>query len=567
MIIDGEIVFAPNLTEVLILLGLVGVGVTAITYLILRLFVWSEPASKSLEYIRKHALWTGILAWALSSLAGAAHAGLYDPTRIAVPGEQWTLLPWFAIIAPAVAVVGVNAIGQATWPAPKSAKRVAVLEFRRARDYVQRGLGWTVLGVFALSAGVLAFLFFVPGFISSQGVVVSPSGESIVSYQGRLPGYVLATALTVALLILSAGTLLVMRLIASRRSLEALTTDQNTTLRVIGMNRALRVSATVASGLAGIAGNYLAQPAPDSGTTSWTNWLGIVNAMVLIAMLLWKPPFLDTEMDDAGYNSLFINGTSQDPAWRNGAGAARLTGTAGIVAPASAVAGLLLGLSLTQWFGWLGPLALALVFTLLTHLGLELLLRRNYAPPRKVVPSTVAPNTVAPNTVRTSLKAGVPVTLTLAISISAVALIPALITVAGITRGGANDWPGLSGSAPHFLVPLVVALAVVVTGACAATVVWLRPALTDVAPVLERTLRRRALFRILRTVAGGLWAVLGAVTLNIGTAPSLSETAQDSGLGIVGVAFLVLAAVLCFYPVRSFTPAEYLPGTAARVSK
>ena len=540
--------FGINWMEMLVLVGIFGIGAAVAVYLFLRLFVWTKGQSKSLEYIRRHAYWTGLIAWAFSSLTGANRAGIYDPGQF--HQTDWSTIPWVAILGPVVAVIAVHAIGQSTWPAPKSSRRKAMLEFRRTRDYIDSSLGWTVAGIFTLTAGAIAFLFFAPGFVSAQSVILGESGQSIQTEFGRAPGYVLATALGVGFLLLAIGTALVMRLIASRRSLEHLTPEQNKTLRSIGMNRLLRVSATVASGLGAIAGNYLMQPAPDSTATSWTNWLAIVNMVVLIVMLFWKPPFLDSETDDAGYNSLFNTGRSVETSAGDGPAAAKLSNTTGVTAPIAGTLGLLVGLLTIPWFGWLGPLTLGLVFVLLSHLGLELLLMKNYA---------------TPGTARTPLKAAIPTTLLVATAVGGLGLVPMLIMVSSINKGGTYDWPGFTGSSPHFLIPLLCAVALVIAGVASAVLAFRRPGLSNASPLLDRTLRRRSLFRICRTVGGGLFALLAAASLNIGTQPTLSGESANSIFGILGAFCLVVAATLCFYPVRDFTPADFMP-SAAKVS-
>lgn len=534
--------FGVNWMELLILIGTIGVGSAVLAYLVLRLFVWSKAESQSLERIRRHALWTGVIAWAFSSLAGAGRAGIYDPDRY--HPDHWSTVPWLAVIAPSVAVLAVHAIGQSTWPAPKSPKRSAVLEFRRTRDYIEPALGWTVATIFTLTAVVVGFLFFAPELMGPNSVTLGDYGQSIQTRFGRTPGYVLATALGVALTILVLGTATVMRLIASRRSLEALSVEQNKTLRTIGMNRLLRVSATVASGLAAIAGNYLAQPAPDSTATSWVNWLAIVNMLVLIAMLLWKPPFLDSPTHDAGYNTLFNGGASPDPASDSGPAAAKLSDAAGLLAPASGAVGLVAGWLAVPWFGWLGPLTLMVVFVLLSHLGLELLLRNNYA---------------APGTPRTRLKAAVPRSLPILAGVAGMGLIPTITATTSLNRGGVFDWPGFGGSSPHFLVPLICVLAILTAGAGATAVVLSRPGLNDASELLDRTLRRRSLFRIARTVAGGLFAILAAALVNLGTAPTYGGQSADQSLAMVGGACIIAAVALCCYPVRAFTPADFMP--------
>lgn len=525
--------FAPSWMELLALVGTIGIGAAMVTYLALRLFVWSRAKSKSLEHIRKHALWTGVIAWALSSLAGANRAGIYDPDTF--HADDWSTVSWFALIAPITAVVAVHAIGQASWPAPKSEKRTAVLEFRRARDYVEPALGWTVAGVFTLSACVVAYLFFAPGFVSANSVILGDSGQSIQTHQGRVPGYVPATALSVALLVLSIGTLLVMRLIASRRSLEALTPGQNKALRTIGMNRLLRISATVASGLAAIAGNYLVQPPPDSTTTSWVNWLAIVNMVVLIAMLLWKPPVLVQEADDAP--TLADGGSS--PWLAASPAAAKLADSAtGAVVPAAIVGGLL-GYALRHWLGLMGTVGMAAVFILLTYGALEILLRRNYA---------------AVGTKRSKLGVWLPWPMYFALAAAAVGLVLAILNAYSVaTSGGANSWDGLDAPAAMYWVPAIAALTILATAIAAAWVVLSRPGLNNTPSSLDRALRRRSLFRIARTVAGGWFALLGILLIMVPMAQDPNPLAPRFESGVFGVLCNVIAVLVVFYPMRRLT--------------
>ena len=113
--------FGINWMEKLLVLGTAGMGIAVATYFILRVFVWTKGQSKSLDYIRRHAYWTGLIAWAVSSLSAAGQAGLYHYGQMYATRDPWASIPWAALFIPAAAVIAVHAIGQATWPAPKSA--------------------------------------------------------------------------------------------------------------------------------------------------------------------------------------------------------------------------------------------------------------------------------------------------------------------------------------------------------------------------------------------------------------------------------------------------------------
>lgn len=536
--------FGVNWMQLLAIVATLGIGAVVVSYLFLRLFVWTKFASRSLEHIRRHALWTGILAWAVSGLHGANRAGIYDHGH--VQPTDWSAIPWFAILGPVTAVIAVHAIGQSTWPAPKLPSRMAVLEFRRTRDYVEPVLGWTVAAIFTLAAAVIGFVFFAAGFTSTSSMILGGSGQSFLTQQGRVPGYILATALSVALLVLAVGTVLVMRLITSRRSLEALTPEQNKTLRTIGMNRLLRVSATVASGLAAIAGNFLMQPAPDSTATSWVNWLGIINAAVLIVMLFWKPPFLDAVTDDAGYNTLYVTNRSEALAAGDGPAAARLTNSASAVALPAAILGAGLGYAMHSWFGLVGIVAVSAVFVLLAYVGLEVILRRNYAD--QGIP-------------RRTLGVLLPWPMYVAFAIAAASLVLALINAHGVAPSSSlNSWPGRDAPGATNYAPAIAALVVLAVGMAAMWFVLARASLNNAPAAFDRTLRRRSLFRIARTVTGAWFAILGLLLIMVPVAPDPHPLVPRFESGIFGVLCNVVAVLIVFYPLRAFTPADFTPG-------
>ena len=521
---------APNLFEILVVLAPIVALACVVLYLFLRFVVWSPKPDKMLEAVRKHALWTGVIAWALSSLAAAAQAGVYPSGQLQAVGSTWSLIPWFAIFAPIVAVLGVHAIGQASWPAPKLPQRAAVLEFRRARDFVEPVLGTVVLGVFLFSAGALVWLAFTPGFPALEPLSSIVGTGWAGATNGRIEGYVLAAALGAAFLVLTLGTLLVIRLIASRRSLETLTAEQNKTLRVIGMNRLLRVSATLASGLAGIAGNFMVQPLPnpDVISTSWINWMAVGNVVILGVMLMWKPPLLG-----AGGNSASLSSTGAELTYGDGQAAARVGDSVlSVVLPVLLVLGLGAA-ALIPWHDGLSLIALGVIALLLALAGSEFLIRRNYANPgrsrahvRKLLPW--------------------PLWVTLLLAAVGLALVLSHLSMAnslGDTRSS------------YFLTTLGYALAIPVIGTLAGALVLRRPALNNSPASFDTLLRRRSLFRIGRTVAGGWFAILGVLLPAM--PPDQNPLALQPNFQILGILCMIIGALLFVFPVRKFTPADY----------
>ena len=547
---------APNFTEMLITLGTLGIILAALIYLFLRLKVWGQNTEKTLEYVRKHALWTGVIAWGVSSLSGAGEMGIFSSGQLQLSNNPWDVISWSHILGPVLAVLVVHSVGQLSWPVPKSPTRVAVIEFRRTRDFVPNALGVTVVGIFAVSVGALVWLAFAPAFTPAEPL---PSSGALMSgTKGRVPGYILATALGVGLLLLTAGTLLVMRLIASRRSLEDLTPEQNKTLRIIGINRLLRVCATVASGLAAVGGNYLAQPAPGSTTTSWVNWMGVLNVLVLFAMLLWKPPLLETDAAAGAYSTLFglkRSGFGQKHGillpHDDGPAASHLAdSTLAAVIPA-ALLGALLGTVFITWLGWLGPLTVGIIFILLAYAALEGLLRRNYA---------------TPGNPRTTLRKPLPWPLFAALILGAAGLAFALsqiwlALIVGIGTG--QGWTEATGPGSFLVVPLCCATAILLAGALAAWQVLRRTSLDRASALLDRTLRRRSLFRIARTVAAGWFTVIAAILLVFPFEGPANPLAPAPNFTILTALAIVMSALLLVYPVRNFTPKDFLPPPAS----
>lgn len=151
------------------------------------------------------------------------------------------------------------------------------------------------MAIFGGAAAQIMWTSTLPGFapLPYESQPDGAGGYSTVGGEGRIPGAELAGYLGGALLVLAAGTLVVLVLITRRRALAGLNPLQDGLLRTITMNRLLRTVATVASGLAAIAGNHAARPDPATGLTSWMNPAGLLNLAVLLLMLCWPPPKLE----------------------------------------------------------------------------------------------------------------------------------------------------------------------------------------------------------------------------------------------------------------------------------
>ncbi|WP_284986459.1 hypothetical protein [Arthrobacter sp. fls2-241-R2A-172] len=364
------------------MVAVLGPGIGAVVvYLFLRMLVWSKPDARSLA---SHGLWVGIIGWMASSLQGAMNAGILPgnptvPAAQATPEQIGTALAW-----PILACLAIHALGQSSYPAAKGQRRFTE---RPGWEFLPRRLAWTTTSIFAFTAAVLAWVATLPGHTPVAPSATPPQPQDVDTgyygqgQDGRIPGWELAAWLGGALLVLASGTLLLLWLIGRRRQLEALDADDDRTLRGIAANRLLRTVATIAAGLATIAGNFAAQPETGSAwQSSWFNALGVVNMAVLLVMLLWPVPRMPS-LCTAG------KGTS---VWAIRAhpgthGAARLTisiGVAlGMLGGLAAVAGFVAMYALTQpQNSWVAPLALGLVAALLlvTIWGGDVLIGRNY---------------------------------------------------------------------------------------------------------------------------------------------------------------------------------------------
>lgn len=511
-----------------------------LVYLFLRVQVWSRPDARSVE---SHGLWVGIIGWMASSLQGAMSAGVIraNPGAPNAPYASEDVL--VALAWPIAATLAVHTLGQLSYPAPKAPRRYAELTVRRIRDLLPRKLAWTTTVIFAYAAVVIALVATQPAYsaVLPAPAPRSPEGTTVYTGQGqdgRIAGSELAWWLGGALTVLAAGTWLVLVLIARRRQLETLDSDDNRGLRTIAANRLLRTVSTIAAGLAGIAGNFAALPAP--GTTwqsSWFNVLGLVNMAVLLVMWWWRVPKLPSLQESR--KPMSGNALRADPRTH---AAAKLSISLGA---ALGLVGALPLLTLGLWFGYfsthtqgtLGPAIVASVTTaliLFVIIGGELLIARNYGDPE-----------ARQHRPQQAVSRGL---LTFAIVSAAVFALAMALTGTGQSMLVATpSWPST----------LLLTCGVGLVGAAAILAARRRRAVPegDGELGLDAALRAITTYRIVRTLAAYLLAQAGLLLLvNVEAWEALFpafERIAPSPSTIIGAVLLALAVVAAVTPVRS----------------
>ena len=513
-----------------------------LVYLFLRMQVWSKPDAES---VASHGLWVGIIGWMASSLQGAMRTGIIvvNPTAssaAATPGQIAGALSW-----PVLACLTVHALGQLSYPAPKAPRRYAELTVRRIRDFLPRKLAWTTAGVFVFAALVIAWTATLPGHtpvMPTPGGVLQPSDDGLVGQgqEGRIPGWELAAWLGGALLVLALGTWLVLVLAARRRRLETLDDDDNRALRAIGANRLLRTVATIAAGLAAIAGNFATQPAPGAlWQSSSFNVLGLVNMAVLLVMWWWRVPQLPslaTAQKDISISTFRANPRTH--------GAARLSisiGAAlGVVGGLVLVAGIVVILGASRPLDpWAFPAltAVAAMILLATIAAGDILTARNYGRPEAPVQWPHQP-------VSTGL-------LAFAIGSALVfGLAVAFAIAAEVQPSGLRSWLGV----------LVLSAVVGIAGTLAILAVRRRRGVSEGngEAGLDAALRAISMYRIVRTLAA--YCLGQAAALLLITGDAWSRVVQPAGgefslapspATTAGMVLAAVAVIVAVVPVRS----------------
>ncbi len=482
----------------LLILGPFLAGV--VIYLLLRFVIWAPGTGTTPETVSEHALWVGVLGWMASSLQGSALLGIIpaDPARGAGLTAPETAIP--ALAWPILGPLAIHAIGQISYPGPRRLRRKATLSVRRIRDFLPRRLAWSTAAIFAAAGVAIAWTATLPGVDPIPVTVVpdGPGGFRSIGGSGRVSGTALAGWLGAALLVLTAGTWLVLWLIARRRQLESLDAADNAVLRSIAMNRLLRTAATVAAGLGAISGNFAVQPDPAVMTGSWINPFGIVATLVLLIMWWWRPPRLAAaELGVRNRPEAGVALARQHPAARFASSLGPLLGLAaglpllaGVVAsffPASAPAGSGVGLS-----ALVTAMAALVLFVIAAG---ELVLHRNYG--RRDAAQRMPQQAVGPAML---------VAAALSFLVYLVVLILTAVGQAG--RGGTPDWA-----------PMAALTALAVAAALPAVLAArFRRGVARTAGGADAALRAITFDRVVRTLAAAFTAQSAVLLLTQGAA-------------------------------------------------
>jgi hypothetical protein len=306
------------------------------------------------------------------------------------------------------------------------------------------------------------------------------------------------------------------------------------------MNRLLRTVATVASGLAVIAGNFAARPDPAVGSMSWTNFAGIGGMAVLLAMLVWAPPKLAGPAGSRAKLAGPAAGTHP---------AARLVVSIGAALGVAAALPLLVGvffvpaiMAAAAGYGPPGFVALVTILVLLVLAAGELLLQRNYA-------STDQPRTWPRQPVSPAL------------STTAILAVLIFLVVLVVTAHGDS----LLGRHGGWIPSALLSSAAVASALPAYFAARRRHGIRDAPPGLDSALRAITVYRIARTLAAMLAAQAGllilanthawAAVFGVAYMPSIPWWPAS----LAGTTLAAAAVVLIVVPVGTFAAARRVP--------
>ncbi|WP_242633226.1 hypothetical protein [Arthrobacter sp. S39] len=533
--------FAVHNVPPMVLLGpfLLAVGL----YLLLRWVIRAPGGGATSVTVSQHSLWIGAIGWLASSLQSAGSAGILPAGStsppLATPSSILGALAW-----PILGCLAVHAIGQLSYPGPQLPRRLASLGIRRIRDFLPSTLAWTVLAIFVGSAVHIGWVATLHGYEAIPFSTLSEGNQGFrrIGGDGRIQGSILAACLGAGWLALALGTLLVLTLISRRRQLEALDAAENDLLRTIAMNRLLRTVATIAAGLAAIAGNFAARPDPSANVSSWTNPAGLAAFVVLLVMWVWAPPKLPSAEAGGAGMRMAESPASAHPATRLSVSLGAAMGLAPLVA--AALGFFLAGAGLP----WQPVILVTLMATavLLVAAAGELLLHRNYGSPE--VPRTWPRQAVSPALLTTA--------------IAAVALLAVVLVV---TAAGGLKLREAGLDVSRSWVAAVLATVAVAAIACLpVAAARVRRGIPTGVPGLDAALRAITVHRVVRTIAAYCLAQGGVLLMTAGDAlppllglPASTPTWQPAA--VAGAALAAAGVVIAVIPVRGFARVPAAP--------
>ncbi|GAA4775877.1 hypothetical protein [Citricoccus nitrophenolicus] len=337
--------------------GSAGIGLAlglGLLYLVLRGTAWSPGRGDPVRAVRTHAMITALIALFASSTTGLsqlANAEEYQvfgngafPVTTETEGETVREvisapvpgLTWFdglsIILGPVLGFVLVYAVAQYTWPRQSGAVRTARLKDRRPADLMPRYLTAFTALISVAALGLVALAWTTVGVEARQieerwgnGEPGSAAwdqgygGENSWFEPGVRAGTEVAPWLLLALALVLAGFVLVLRTIARRPVLNGLHPHDDLLVRRIAVNRALRTAAVMVLGIGQAGFNTwaeaeaaLAVRSADPSSTPFMPWPVLASLLVLLILLFWRSPHISelgahtvtgTEGHDAGPSS------------------------------------------------------------------------------------------------------------------------------------------------------------------------------------------------------------------------------------------------------------------------
>lgn len=306
--------------------GSAGIGLAlglGVLYLILRGTAWTPGRGDPVRAVRTHAMITAIIAYFASSTAGLnrlANAeeygvfgnGAFPVTTVTegetvreiisapVPGLAWAEA-LSIILGPVLGFALVYVVAQYTWPRQSGSMRTARLKDRRPMDLLPRRLTAFTALITAAALGLVALTWSTPGVearqIQERWGSAEPgsaewdqgySGENSWFEPGARAGADVAPWLLLALALVLAGFVLVLRSIARRPILGGLHPHDDDLVRRIAVNRALRTLAAMILGIGQTGFNAWATAVSSEAQP----WVAGASITILIVLLLWRSPHL-----------------------------------------------------------------------------------------------------------------------------------------------------------------------------------------------------------------------------------------------------------------------------------